>query len=80
MRTVLLVSALICAGCTQLPELGQRVSPAAQQAPYPALVPLEPLLNSTADTRISDTTDPELQARAAALKARAAQMQQAAGQ
>ena len=75
---VLLLNALlIAAGCAQVPELDDHVTPAAKAAPYPALVPLDPLLNSTAETRITDQTDPELQARAAALRARAQRMRQA---
>ncbi|MBA85399.1 hypothetical protein ACSSNL_02615 [Thalassobius sp. S69A] len=70
----------LCAGCAQLPDLDDHVTPAARQAPYPALVPLEPLLAGATETAISENTDPQLRARAAALRARAQRMRQAAGQ
>ena len=77
LRFTLLCAPLVLANCAQVPELDDHVTPAAKAAPYPALVPLDPLLNSTAETRITDQTDPQLQARAAALRARAQRMRQA---
>jgi len=80
MRFVLLLLALGCAACGEVPKLDDHVTPAARQAPYPALVPLGPLLEDSDTTQASTDTDAALQARAAALRARARRMQQASGQ
>lgn len=82
MRFVLLLSALGCAACGEVPKLDDHVTPAARQAPYPALLPLGPLLedSDTSQAQTSTDTDAALQARAAALRARARRMQQASGQ
>ena len=77
LRFTLLCAPLILANCAQVPELDDHVTPAAKSAPFPALVPLSPLLNDTTDTRITQHTDPALRARAAALRARAQRMRQA---
>lgn len=70
----LLLPLLLCAACARPPDLDEHITPAAKAAPFPALVPLGPLLDEADGTRIS-TTDAALQARAAALRARARQMQ-----
>jgi hypothetical protein len=58
--------------CTQFPELDGTVSPEAEAAAFPALVPLEPLLSRTdGDTARDDAAERSLDARAAALRARA---------
>lgn len=80
MRVAVFSCLLLCAACAQVPELDDHVTPAARQAPYPALVPLDPLLQDASDTRITDQTDDALRARAAALRARARAMQQATTQ
>ncbi|MGH1355588.1 MAG: hypothetical protein ACRBBS_10980 [Thalassovita sp.] len=70
----------LAAGCAPLPDLDSQVTPAAKAAPYPALVPLEPLLEGAADSQTTATTAASQNARAAALRARAAQMRAAARQ
>ena len=61
-------------GCTRFPSLDDTVTAQDAQAPYPALVPIAPLLQQTAgSTRAErDTQEQRLQARGAALRARAA--------
>jgi hypothetical protein len=74
-----LAFSLALGGCTQFPELNGTVAPELEAAAYPALVPLEPLLNS--DTLpVTDTvqTTQDLQARIAALRARARALQRRA--
>ena len=71
MTTPILILAL--ASCAQdLPDLRGSISPQAQNAAYPNLVPLEPLLaRSQQGSEIVDQTA-RLKARVAALKQRAA--------
>jgi hypothetical protein len=66
-----LTLALALAGCTQFPELDSRTADIDPRAPYPALVPLEPLLAQARDTRIDDESEARVAARVAALNARA---------
>ncbi|MDQ7071845.1 MAG: hypothetical protein Q9M48_14125 [Rhodobacterales bacterium] len=61
-------------GCTQFPALDNLVDPALESAAYPVLVPLEPLLRDSQNTEITPTTQAELAARVARLKARAARL------
>jgi hypothetical protein len=63
---------LALAGCTQFPELDRTITPEVEAADYPALIPLEPVLAGTtiAPDRGADTEE-AVQARAAALRARA---------
>ncbi|MCO0634594.1 hypothetical protein M8745_01310 [Lutimaribacter sp. EGI FJ00014] len=63
------------AGCTQFPELDYRAEDLDPYAPYPALVPVEPLLAQSGQSRVTDEDAPALRARVAALRARAAQLQ-----
>ena len=66
MRVPLLASALFLAGCAELPEVGSRAP-----GPYPELVPLGPVIAAAeAPGRVDPA--PELDARVAALEARAA--------
>lgn len=62
---------LALAGCTQFPELDSRTADIDPRAPFPALVPLEPLLAQAGDTRIDDESEARVAARVAALNARA---------
>lgn len=64
-------------GCTRFPALDDTVTAQNARAPYPALVPIAPLLEETAgSTRAErDTQEQKLQARGAALRARAAALQ-----
>ncbi|SEQ90427.1 hypothetical protein [Thalassovita taeanensis] len=72
--------ALGCAACTPFPDLGDRGAEAsARAAPFPVLVPLEPVLEASADIRITEDTSPALNARAAALRARAALLRRQVG-
>ncbi|WP_299691089.1 hypothetical protein [uncultured Tateyamaria sp.] len=75
-RRLILPLTLIVAGCTQFPDLDATVPPAAVNAPFPTLVPLEPLLAANAAV-VSDpeATTQSLQARVAALRNRARLLQ-----
>ncbi len=75
MTMTLLLSA--AAGCTQFPALDDTVTPQATEAPYPALVPLDPLQVETQGNTgsVSGTQEQALKARADALRARAAALQ-----
>ncbi len=59
------------AACTQFPELDDRVGPLDPRAPFPALVPVEPLVAQAQEVRVEETEQAALQARVAALNARA---------
>ncbi|WP_323784970.1 hypothetical protein [Thalassovita sp.] len=65
-------------GCADFPDLDDRIEPAARQADFPALLPLEPILAANAQSAITEDTDAALQARAGALRARAARLRQLA--
>ncbi|TMM55114.1 hypothetical protein FDT80_05975 [Sulfitobacter sabulilitoris] len=69
----LLIVFAACAACTQFPELDRTVSPDAEAADYPALVPIEPLLAQADAAQIdAPATTQALSARVAGLRARAA--------
>ncbi len=74
----LALSALaLCAltACTQFPELDQTVSPDLENADFPALIPLDPILAGTRTaTRDNTQTQAALEARVANLRARAARI------
>ncbi|MDX1780598.1 MAG: hypothetical protein R3256_04680 [Thalassovita sp.] len=75
----LALSLAVLVGCSEFPDLSETIEPAARQAPYPALIPIDDLLGAeTGADRPSDTTA-ELQARARALRARAARLRQLIG-
>ena len=76
MRLYVIPFCLILAGCASgLPEIDGTISPAARNAPYPDLEPLDQLLaRANAQSSIEDDTD-ALAARVANLKARAAALQ-----
>lgn len=58
--------------CTQFPELDAHVSPAAEKADFPKLVPLEPLLAArTGGENPGPEIAQNLSSRVAALRARA---------
>ncbi|MGB3317310.1 MAG: hypothetical protein WBB85_23240 [Albidovulum sp.] len=78
MRTAPLLTALLCAtlaGCGAIPGLKQSKLTEPARADWPALMPTDDILQPGAP----ETPDPteELEARAAALKARAAALAQA---
>lgn len=68
MRTV--IAFVLIAACTPFPALEGTISESARAAPYPVLSPLPPL------PQASDAEVTDLQARAAALRARAARIRQ----
>ncbi|WP_090207435.1 hypothetical protein [Yoonia litorea] len=68
MRPILVIALLTA--CTPFPELAGTISPEARDAPYPTLTPLPDL-----SIAAPDETD-ALQARVAALQARAARIRQ----
>lgn len=74
--TALTVSAAAVAlsGCADFPELEGTVPAALEQADYPKLVPIEPLLAGADEVQITPDTRSGLAARAAALRARAAHL------
>ena len=74
---VLAMTAGLLVGCAEFPELGSAVSPAAQAAPYPALLSLDGLLAAAAVNPASPAVIAALQARADALRARAAALRAA---
>ena len=75
-RRLMLPLALLCAGCTQFPELDATIPPSVEIAPFPALVPIEPLLAANARV-VSDpaATTETLEQRVAALRVRARALQ-----
>ena len=68
-----LVLTLCLAACAEFPALDARIGPEAAAAPYPALVPLAPIL-AAADSqpRAAAGVEAGLASRIAALRARAA--------
>lgn len=66
-----LVVAGLGAGCTQFPDLDARNGPDMAAADYPLLVPIDGLLAGVGTGAITATTDDEIAARAARLRARA---------
>lgn len=70
---IALLTALTTApGCTPVPELDDTVTADLRAAPYPALIPLEPALAQNApEPQKAETLEQQMQARQAALNARA---------
>lgn len=71
---ILFLSLTCLAGCSDFPDLDERIEPAARTAPYPALIPLDAVLGGGTEAQITDTTGTDLEARASALRARAARL------
>jgi hypothetical protein len=70
--TALFLGVSLIAGCTQFPELDRTITPELEAAPYPDLVPIDPLLAKATAGRIDPVrTEAELSGRAAQLEARA---------
>ncbi|NNE52921.1 MAG: hypothetical protein HKN30_11035 [Sulfitobacter sp.] len=64
--------ALILAACTQFPELENTVRPEVQEASYPELIPLEPILATVEASPVDPVqTEAALETRLASLRARA---------
>lgn len=70
---IALLTALTTApGCTPVPELDDTVTADLRAAPYPALIPLEPALAQNApEPQKAEALEQQMQARQAALNARA---------
>jgi len=76
MRLYMIPLCLIFAGCTPgLPEVDRVMSPAARNAPFPKLQPLDQLLASAEAGSTVTVETQTLAARVARLKARAATLQ-----
>ena len=77
MRAIPVFLALALAACTQFPELDGTVAPDLENADFPALVPLD-TLRTASDPVVADpvATTESLNARVAALRARARALQQ----
>ncbi|MFG6509881.1 hypothetical protein ACGYK6_13045 [Sulfitobacter sp. 1A15333] len=77
----LLLGVSLLAGCTQFPELDRTITPALEAAPYPDLVPIDPLLAKATAGRIDPArTEAALTGRAANLEARAARVSRTSAQ
>ena len=75
-RIALSLCALVLGACTQFPELDETIPPAAEAAPFPTLVPLEPLLaDNAAIVTAPEATTRALEIRVDALRARARALQ-----
>lgn len=70
--TALAMAAAVLAGCAPAPDLGGTIPPELEAAPYPRLLPLEPILAASRDSAIAPDVEAGLDARAARLRARAA--------
>ena len=49
----LLLGVTLFAGCTQFPELDRTITPVFETAPYPDIVPIDPLLAQATPGRIA---------------------------
>jgi len=74
-RHMTLALSLLAAGCTQFPQLDQTITPQMEAAPFPKLVPVDPLLANIRTSGVDPVqTQNALQARVARLRARAARL------
>lgn len=77
MRRTIILLAVVLSACTEFPALDGTIDPALANAPYPALVPLGPVLAQAdagadgAGIRGAAGVEPALSARLAGLRARA---------
>lgn len=70
-----LIAAAGLAACTEFPALERTLTPALEAAPYPELVPLDPLLAQARAGQVDAVqTETTLEARVARLRARAARL------
>ncbi|UOA31317.1 hypothetical protein DSM110093_01081 [Sulfitobacter sp. DSM 110093] len=70
--SALFLGATLMAGCTQFPALDRTITPELDAAPFPDIVPIDPLLAQASAGRIDPArTEAELSGRAAQLDARA---------
>lgn len=66
-----LAASVSATACARFPELDARTADIDPQTPYPALVPLDPLLSGAGDDQITEDTEASIEARVAGLRARA---------
>ena len=64
----------LCTACAQFPELDSALTDGAETAPYPDLLPVEELNARVGEPRIAPETASGIEARVAALRARAARL------
>ena len=78
MKTRRIIAGLLVAGtvaaCGDFPDLDGSVPPHLENAGFPRLVPVEPLLAAAGEVQITDETTAAIEARVARLKARAARL------
>lgn len=73
---LLVIPTVLLTGCAQFPELDATVTPVQENADFPKLVPIEPLLaRATAGRVDAPATQANLEGRVARLRARAARLQ-----
>ncbi len=68
------IIATVMAGCSDFPELDAAVTPAARDAAYPSLTPLDQLIAGAQDVQITPQTVANLQGRVTGLQGRAARL------
>ncbi len=68
------ITATMLAGCSNFPELDAAITPAARQAGYPSLMPLDQLVAGAEEVQITEETIATLQGRVSGLKGRAARL------
>jgi len=73
---LMLSSLILAAGCAQFPEVDAATDPEVANAPYPALVPVEAVLENEAP-RLDETSEAGLEAQVNRLKRRASDLQNA---
>jgi len=73
-RVFALLLTLCLSACSQFPALDENTTAQTRRAPYPDLVPAEDLHAQVAEARVTDQTTLSLEARVAALRARAVRL------
>ena len=68
------LAAVLFAGCSNFPELDAAITPTAEQADYPALIPMRQVMAGANDVQITPQTVANLQGRTGNLRARAARL------
>lgn len=76
---VVVACVLLLTGCTDFPDLDERLTAADADQPFPALVPAETILAGAQDPSIKTDTQSSLDARVAALEQRAAVLRDTTG-
>ena len=70
-RSFFLLTPLCLVACANVPELDERITDEARNAPRPVIEPLEPVIATVADADLTAASEAALIARAARLQARA---------